>query len=508
MTADEKKEEGVPTIENNNVGPTTPMSTSVGLHRRVAAENAEKAEEEENIEENKPHLTSPSKGEEPVKAPHTGPDTMESLIEEMGDRLLPFAEGEMVEAKVLAVAGNRIWVDVAGQSLGFIPEKEITSKTGLKLGDVVFATVISMEDEEGNVVLSMKRADREKYWLEMENAFKSGDAISVKISDANKGGLISDVGGILGFLPVSQLAPAHYPRVTGGDKDEILNRLRQYIGEEFNVKVITCEKETNKIIFSEKAVKAAEVKQKIDKFKVGDTVKGKITGIVDFGLFVSIDPEIEALVHISEISWTRVSDLHRLFKVGDEIETMVISVDDGRVSLSAKRLLPDPWVKAASKYKVGDKVSGEVTKITPFGAFVSLDPEIDGLVHISELSRERIVDPGQIVDLGKSYEFKIISIEIENHRLGLSMKVEQDKVKSEKLKVKSETKKPEVPETPKEEKIKVTAEKIEEKAEKVAPTTEDTSVGAPTESVGEKPKRVRKTVKKEKTKTVDEVMAE
>lgn len=409
----------------------------------------------------------------PVKTKSGKNDTMESLIEEMGDRLLPFAEGEMVEARVLAVGGNRIWVDVAGQSLGFIPEKEITTKTGLKAGDIIFATVISMEDEEGNVVLSMKRADREKYWVEMEQAFKTGDAISVKISDANKGGLISDVGGILGFLPVSQLAPAHYPRVTGGDKDEILNRLRQYIGEEFAVKVITCEKETNKIIFSEKAVKAAEVKKKIDKFKVGDKVKGKITGIVDFGLFVSIDPEIEALVHISEISWTRVSDLHKLFKVGDEVETIVISVEDGRVSLSIKRLLPDPWAKAAAKYKVGDVVNGEVTKITPFGAFVSLDPEIDGLVHISELSSERIVDPGQVVELGKSYKFKIISIETDNHRLGLTMKVEQKEKKAKKTEVE-----PEVEVAP-----------VEETAE-------------------EKPKAKRKTVKKEKTKTVDEIIEE
>jgi ribosomal protein S1 len=421
----------------------------------------------------------------------TGVDTMESLIEEMGDRLLPFAEGEMVEAKVLAVSGNRIWVDVAGQSLGFIPEKEITSKTGLKPSDVVMATVISMEDEEGNVVLSMKRADREKYWIEMENGFKSGEPIKVKISDANKGGLISDVGGILGFLPVSQLAPAHYPRVTGGDKDEILNRLRQYIGEEFNVKVITCEKETNKIIFSEKAVKAAEVKQKIDKFKVSDVVSGKITGIVDFGLFVSIDPEIEALVHISEISWTRVSDLHRLFKVGDEVKTMVISVEDGRVSLSLKRLLPDPWAKAAAKYKVGDIVEGEVTKITAFGAFVSLDPEIDGLVHISELSSERIVDPSQIVELGKKYKFQIITIETDNHRLGLSMKIGK-KAKDEDKDV--EEKQP-----------KAKAKKEEKIVEEVAPEVVEV------EEKAEKTKKavkVKKTAKREKTKTIDEMIAE
>lgn len=465
-----------------------------------AAMNDSEEKEVEVVAETPDEVKTETKEKVVAKKSAKTADTMESLIEEMGDRLLPFAEGEMVEAKTLAVGGNRIWVDVAGQSLGFIPEKEITSKTGLKNGDIVFATVISMEDEDGNVVLSMKRADREKYWIEMESAFKSGEPIKVKISDANKGGLISDVGGILGFLPVSQLAPAHYPRVTGGDKDEILNRLRQYIGEEFNVKVITCEKETTKIIFSEKAVKAAEVKQKIDKFKVNDTVKGKITGIVDFGLFVSIDPEIEALVHISEISWTRVSDLHRLFKVGDEIETMVISVEDGRVSLSAKRLLADPWVKAASKYKVGDVVDGEVTKITPFGAFVSLDPEIDGLVHISELSSERIVDPGQVVDLGKSYKFKIISIEIENHRLGLSMKVEQGKKKAAKeIKPEVESELPKVEQSTEPEEIKEKAKPAKKTVKKeVKPEVDQPVVEKAARKMPKAPK---------KDKTVDDVIA-
>lgn len=410
----------------------------------------------------------------------TNVETMESLIAELGDRLLPFIEGETVEAKILAIAGNRIWVDVAGQSLGFIPEREISSKAGLKNGDTVLATVVAMEDEDGNVVLSTKRADREKYWLDMEKAYESGEPTTAKITDANKGGLITEIGGIMGFLPVSQLAPVHYPRVTGGDKDEILNRLRQYIGEDFSVKVINCDREQNKLIFSEKAVKAKEVSQKIDKFKVGDVVKGKITGIVDFGLFVSIDPEIEALVHISEVSWTRVGDLNKLFKVGDEIETMIISVEDNRVSLSLKKLLPDPWVKAASKYKVGDVIEGEITKITPFGAFVSLDKDIDGLVHVSELSTERIVDPGQVVELGKKYKFKIISIEADDHRLGLSMKTAN---KDEK-KVEKEDKK----------------EEKEQKVEKKKKAAKEEVVEAPAKEKEAKPKKekVTKTAKKSK----------
>ena len=354
-------------------------------------------------------------------------DTMESLMQELGDSLLPFKEGDLVEANVLAVGGNRIWVDVAGQSLGFIPEREVTSKSGLKKGDKVFASVISMDSDEGNVVLSLKQADREKYWLEMQEKFNSGEAIAVTITDANKGGLMSEVGGIQGFLPVSQLSPKNYPRVEGGNKDEILNRLRQFIGTDIMVKVINCDKEGNKLIFSERAVSADEVKNKLDMINIGDHVSGTITGIVDFGLFVSLDPQVEGLVHISEVSWSRVTDLNKVYKVGDRIDAMIIGKEDGRVSLSIKRLQDDPWVKAAKKYKVGDVVKGNVTKITPFGAFVSIEKGIDGLVHISELSDEHVADPNKILELGKEYAMKIISIEPASHRLGLSLKEAQTK---------------------------------------------------------------------------------
>jgi len=349
-------------------------------------------------------------------------ESMASLIEEAGDTLLPYKEGEIVEAKVLSVSRNKIWVDIQGLSLGYIPEKEITLNSDVKVGDTILTYVILLEDEDGNVVLSLKRADRERYWKNMEERYKTGEPVEITINEANKGGLISEIGGIPGFLPVSQLSPEHYPRVAGGDRDEILSRLSKLIGEKLYVKVINCDKSSNKLIFSEKAVDAEKLASKIEKYKAGDIVEGKISGIVDFGLFVKIDPLVEGLVHISEVSWSRVSDLNKLFKVGDPIKVMIIAVEDGRLSLSLKKLANDPWTAAARKYKVGDKISGEVTKITPFGAFVSLDSAIDGLVHVSELSDQHIIDPGQIVELGKTYDFKIISIEPETHRLGLSLK--------------------------------------------------------------------------------------
>lgn len=359
-------------------------------------------------------------------------ESMEGLIEKAGDSLLPYSEGEIVDAKVLSVSRNKIWVDVQGLSLGYVPEKEITLNSDIKVGDTITCYVILLEDEDGNVVLSLKRADREKYWKDMEERYETGEPVEITINEANKGGLISEIGGIPGFLPVSQLSPEHYPRVSGGDREEILSRLSKLIGEKIYVKVINCDKASNKLIFSEKAVDAEKLALKIEKYKVGDIVEGKISGIVDFGLFVKIDPLIEGLVHISEVSWSRISDLNKEFKVGDTVKVMVIAIDDGRLSLSLKKLIPDPWVKAAGKYKVGDLVKGEITKITPYGAFVSLDDQIDGLVHVSELSDQHVIDPGQVVDLGKTYEFKIISIEPDIHRLGLSLKALFGKNKEEK----------------------------------------------------------------------------
>jgi small subunit ribosomal protein S1 len=366
-------------------------------------------------------------------------DSMESLIEKAGDSLLPYREGEIVDAKVLSVSRNKIWVDVQGLSLGYVPEKEITLNSDIKVGDTITSYVILLEDEDGNVVLSLKRADREKYWKDMEERYKTGEPVEITVNEANKGGLISEIGGIPGFLPVSQLSPEHYPRVSGGDREEILSRLSKLIGEKIYVKVINCDKASNKLIFSEKAVDAEKLASKIEKYKVGDAVEGKISGIVDFGLFVKIDPLVEGLVHISEVSWSRISDLNKEFKVGDSVKVMVIAIDDGRLSLSLKKLTPDPWVKAAGKYKVGDLVKGEITKITPYGAFVSLDDQIDGLVHVSELSDQHVIDPGQVVELGKTYEFKIISIEPDIHRLGLSLKALSGKNKEEKKEKEEET---------------------------------------------------------------------
>ncbi|CAN5194993.1 30S ribosomal protein S1 [soil metagenome] len=352
--------------------------------------------------------------------------TMESLIKEQGGKVVPFTPGAVIEGKVISSSATRIWVDIDGVAVGVIPERELSMLSGeLKAGDPVVASVLVLEDDRGNIVLSLRRADRERITNELTGRLKDGQPMQVKITDANKGGLLVELGDYTGFLPVSQLASEHYPRVENGNADEIYARLKELVGQMLNVKVLTFDGQQGKLIFSEKAAGDALQEEKLKSIKENDVLEGVITGIVDFGLFVRLgegESALEGLVHISEIAWGRVTDIAALYNVADTVKVLVVSTADNRVSLSMKRLLPDPWQEAASKYKVNDNVTGTVTRVTPFGVFVRLDNEIDGLVHISEIANERITDPGTILHMGEPFEFKIISIDPTQHRLGLSYK--------------------------------------------------------------------------------------
>ncbi len=356
--------------------------------------------------------------------------TMEALVEEAGDSLIPFHTGEVVNALVTAVTKGSVWVDVAGVSIGIIPEREFSFGTlDLKPGDTVSAYVLSLEDKEGHVVLSLRRADRERLWITLKDKFENAEVVQAKVVEANKGGLMAEIGGVVGFLPISQLASNHYPRSVQGNRDEISTKLSELVGETFNVKIINFDKTTNKLIFSERAAGDAAAEERLSKIEVGSIVKGKITGIVDFGLFVHIGDDVEGLVHISEVSWDRVNDLRTLYSVGDQIDVQVVGISDGKVSLSIKRLSTDPWVAGVSQMHVGDVIDGTITRITPFGAFVKLNDVVDGLVHVSELAMERVEDPNTIVSIGEKKQFKVMSIDQQAHRISLSLKAMKAKAK-------------------------------------------------------------------------------
>ncbi|MBI3572986.1 MAG: S1 RNA-binding domain-containing protein, partial [Candidatus Kerfeldbacteria bacterium] len=339
--------------------------------------------------------------------------------------------GDIIHGTVVSVSKNEALIDIGGITTGVVRGREMVDESGvtadIKAGDEVEATVLELENENGQVELSFRSAGHQKAWDELTRLLNSGEVIDVPIVDANRGGLMATVGRIEGFLPVSQLTPEHYPRVEGGDKSRILEALRQFAGQIFRVKVIDVNEAEEKLIVSEKAAWAKEHAAIVSGYKVGDVIEGKVTGVVDFGAFVEFGQHLEGLIHISELAWQRVDNPRDILKVGDQVQAVIIGIDGTKISLSLKRLKDDPWKKAVEKYSVGQVVKGKVLKLNPFGAFVELDEEIHGLAHISELSKKPVRNPSDVVKEGETKEFKIISIEPESHRLGLSMKaLEED----------------------------------------------------------------------------------
>lgn len=358
------------------------------------------------------------------------PQTMAELLAAEEQASKPLAENDVIEGKVISVTKAGIWLDlgVYGTGLAVGNEAAEAGYNDSLPGDAITASVIVPEMDEGYALLSLKKASREKSWEKLEDLKRTAEILVLKPFDANKGGLLMEHEGIKGFLPVSQLSTENYPRVT--DKDEIANRLQALVGNGLSVVVLDVDKKEGKLIFSEKEAKKDEMSEAISGLEIGQKVTGKVTGVVDFGIFMNIDG-IEGLVHISEISWDRVEDPSKFAKVGDNLEVVVIGKERDKVSLSLKRLSEDPWAKEVAHVKIGDVIEGEVTRITPFGAFVRITKSVEALVHISELSKEHIANPSDVVEVGKSYKFKVVSVDIENHKLALSLKdVAQAKTKA------------------------------------------------------------------------------
>jgi small subunit ribosomal protein S1 len=355
---------------------------------------------------------------------------MEELLASSDQPVIPKVN-DVVEATVISVSTNEARVDIDGLTTGIVRGRELIDESGvysnLKVDDHVQATVLEIENESGEMELSFRQAGHQKAWNDLVDLMKEGKVVSVPISEANKGGLMVQVGRIDGFLPVSQLTVEHYPRVEGGDRSRILEMLNKFIGKEFKVKIIDVDESDSKLIVSEKAAWEQKQQKIISQYKLGDEVEGRITGVVDFGAFIEFGDNLEGLVHISELAWQRIDDPKDFIKIGDKVKAKIISIDGSRISLSMKALKQDPWVKAMEKYKIGQSVKGMVLKINSFGVFVELDRDIHGLAHISELSNDRINDPSEVVKIGKEYKFRILSIEPENHRLGLSLKPAQEK---------------------------------------------------------------------------------
>jgi len=399
------------------------------------------ATEVDKIQESKPTKA----GKKNVLVPDEAADSIMGQLLDSQDIKFPKIN-EVVEGTVIEVASNAIYLDIDPFGTGIVLGREIKDGMGsgkLKEGDKVSATIIDLENEDGYIELSVREASYEKAWEDIESKRDTQEKIGTKVLSANKGGLLVEVNGISGFLPVSQLSSKNYPRVDDGDKNKILTLLKKLVGQELEVRILDADRESEKLIVSEKAAQSEKDRETISNLKVGDVVEGEISGVVDFGAFVKFfqpktdktepteEDKLEGLVHISELAWQLIENPRDIVKVGDKVQAKIIGIDNDKISLSMRALQKDPWSLVTEKYTIGDIVKGTVNRINPFGAFVYLDRDIHGLAHVSEMSE---MFPGknldEIIKVGTEYDWKILSIEPKEHRMGLTLA--EKKAKKEK----------------------------------------------------------------------------
>ncbi len=335
----------------------------------------------------------------------------------------PPSSGDLVEGSIIAMNRGRVYVDLPPFGTGLIYGREYLNAADVlrkaNPGDTISAKVVDAAGRDGYIELSLKEARQAAIWGEAEAAILSETTYTLTVDEANKGGLILSWQGIQGFLPASQLSKEHYPRVPEGDKEKILGELMQLVGHPLSVRIITADAKEGKLIFSERTGNEAEEKASlIDKYQVGDTAEGEVTGIVDFGVFVKLEPGLEGLVHISELDWGLVEDPHALFKVGDKVRVKVIEIKDGKISLSVKALKENPWHTAADRYTKGQQVPGVIIKYNKHGALASIEEGVAGLVHVSEFESPQALR--ETLELGKTYPFVISLFEPKDQRMTLT----------------------------------------------------------------------------------------
>lgn len=346
--------------------------------------------------------------------------TMDELLASEEAGLKQVTQGEIATGTVLTIRKHEILVDLGPFGIGMVPRREVGFSRALNIGDEVTASIVDPEMDNGYVLLSLRKAAKDKGWDELQVKMDSGEIIDVSPYDANRGGLLVEYDGVRGFLPVSQLSAEHYPRVGSSDKEEILQRLNSLINQTLKVRILDCDRKANKLIFSEKEAVKEGLAARFEKLAIGDTVTGVATGVVDYGVFVNVEG-IEGLVHISEISWERVNNPSDYVKVGQTIEAKIIAIDKDRLSLSMKQLSEDPWMSEVDQFKKGDKVEGTVTRITPFGAFVQISPAVEALVHVSELGEGDTADPEKVFTLNERKEFVVLEVEKDSRKISLGL---------------------------------------------------------------------------------------
>ncbi|MGI8659412.1 MAG: 30S ribosomal protein S1 [Candidatus Limnocylindria bacterium] len=387
----------------------------------------------------------PAATDEPEPVPPTNESmTMAELLDHPDNEVKSLKHGDVVEGTVVRIDPDEILVDFGGKSEGVVSNRELMNRRGprdgdenraeLNVGDEVLVYVLQPESPEGHAVLSLRRAGLERKWRAMQERFDAGEIVEARVIDHNKGGLIVDLG-VRGFVPISQIVD--FPRRPRDEQprdaaQEIAEKLQPFVGRTLRLKILEVNRKANRLILSEKVALYEERREKRDELfsslETGQKVTGVVRSIAPFGVFVDLGG-IDGLVHKSELSWNKVNNPETAHQIGEEVEAEVIDINHerGRISLSIRRLQPDPWQESVAKYKIGDVIEGTVTKLVNFGAFVRVEEGLEGLIHISELSNQRVAHPGDVVQEGQQIKLRIISLDSERHRLGLSLKQAEDR---------------------------------------------------------------------------------
>lgn len=353
--------------------------------------------------------------------------SMAELLEE-STPLRELQRGEVIKGQVMRVDQDGILVSVGHKSEGIVPQREMRSVAAdltsrYRVGDAIDVFVIDPAGAEGQAILSIDRARGESAWHILEELVETGGTIKARIVGHNRGGLVVDVDGLQAFVPLSQAVLA-----SGEDHDAALSRR---MGEEITVKVLEVNRRRNRAVVSERAAakeqKEGLKEQLLDSLQEGDIRHGRVTGVSNFGAFVDIGGA-DGLIHISELSWTPVSSVEDVVQVGQELDVYVLRVDreTRRIALSLRRMQPTPWDQAADRFQVGQLVSGTITKLADFGAFARVEGVVEGLVHVSELTERHIRHPKEVVQVGDTMTLRIVTMDPERHRLGLSLKQVED----------------------------------------------------------------------------------
>ncbi|MDP2933143.1 MAG: S1 RNA-binding domain-containing protein [bacterium] len=372
--------------------------------------------------------------------------------------------GQVLTGDIISISKNSVLVDLGALGTGIVYPGEFYDnpnlQKALKTGQEISAILLDLENDEGYRELSLKQAQMTTAWQDIKDKKENGEIIDTKVVNINKGGLIVEINGIQGFLPLSQLLAEHYPKVEGGDTAKIVQTLQKLRNQDIKVKIIDFSEGENKLIVSERAITDTQLKEEIAKLKIGDVVDAEITDVTDFGAFATItvpgDPrpsavadgelglppvsnsapvpeeglnqqrsrgKIEGLIHISEIDWKLIENPRDFLQTGQVVKAKIVNIEGNKVSLSLKALKPDPWEKIEEKYTVGQTINGDIAKITSYGILVQLDEEIYGLVPVSEFGEKK---PGDSLKVGDKLNVAIVSIDPKEHKLLLTLQEDKN----------------------------------------------------------------------------------